>query len=432
MGSYRLMTYTLISTVTVGAGGQATIDFNSIPQTYTDLMLVYSLRDNRADYTSIVALTINGLTTNRSFRNLSAGAGTPNTGTGSTFWIGSINGASATANSFANGQSYISNYTSATYKSINTESVTETTGTQCENSLWANNWASTAAITSLSLSCPLGTLFSQYSTASLYGISGGALAPAVKATGGTIIQTPTYVYHLFTASGTFTPSVALTADILTVAGGGGIYLNGVDGGGGGGGVLGYTAQSLTTTGYTVTVGQGGAQAPNQSSPGGNGSPSSFGALTAASGGGGGGGQSSNGANGASGGGGGGALGGSGGTGISGQGYAGGGGYNNPGQQAGGGGGGAGAVGANGVANVGGNGGNGTSAYSAWGLATGVGQNVGGTVYFAGGGGANSVASRGSDGNGNGSANSGGGKGYQTGVNTGSAIGWSGVVIVRYQ
>ena len=37
-------TYTLISSVTVGSGGAANIEFTSIPSTYTDLLLKYYLR----------------------------------------------------------------------------------------------------------------------------------------------------------------------------------------------------------------------------------------------------------------------------------------------------------------------------------------------------------------------------------------------------
>ena len=55
------MTYTLISTVTVGAGGAASIDFNSIPGTYTDLLLVVSVRSTRPAATNDgLFMSING------------------------------------------------------------------------------------------------------------------------------------------------------------------------------------------------------------------------------------------------------------------------------------------------------------------------------------------------------------------------------------
>ena len=37
-------TYTLISSVTVGSGGAASIEFTSIPADYTDLLLKVSMR----------------------------------------------------------------------------------------------------------------------------------------------------------------------------------------------------------------------------------------------------------------------------------------------------------------------------------------------------------------------------------------------------
>ena len=45
------VTYQKIASVTVGSGGAASIDFTSIPSTYTDLALYHSLRsDNSEDY----------------------------------------------------------------------------------------------------------------------------------------------------------------------------------------------------------------------------------------------------------------------------------------------------------------------------------------------------------------------------------------------
>jgi hypothetical protein len=40
-------TYKLIETVTVGSGGAANIEFTSIPQTYTDLKLVISGKNDK-------------------------------------------------------------------------------------------------------------------------------------------------------------------------------------------------------------------------------------------------------------------------------------------------------------------------------------------------------------------------------------------------
>jgi hypothetical protein len=64
----------------------------------------------------------------------------------------------------------------------------------------------------------------------------------------------TYKVHVFTSSGTFTPTVAGNVDVLVVAGGGA----GNAAGGGAGGLV-YTAnQSVLAQAYTITVGSGGA------------------------------------------------------------------------------------------------------------------------------------------------------------------------------
>ncbi len=274
-----------------------------------------------------------------------------------------------------------------------------------------------------------------------------------KATGGAINTDGTYFYHVFNSSGTFTPTQSIIADILVVAGGGGggghTGGNG-NGGGGAGGLLVYTSQSLTATGYTCTVGNGGAagQLGVNSAAGGN---SQFGALTASVGGGRGasGGTSPN-ASGTGGSGGGGQGSNeqtfiSGSTGTSGQGNPGGsgiGGY----FAGGGGGGGAGGSGANGTANAGGAGGVGaTSSFiNTIGAATGTGQLASSNYYFAGGGGGSNSGSSGSALGGSG----GGGTGFWNGIQGGAAVlntgggggagrdanggnGGSGIIVVRY-
>ena len=56
-----MATYTLISSVTVGAGGASSIDFTSIPSTYTDLLVKISARStlNELNGGHAVGLKIN-------------------------------------------------------------------------------------------------------------------------------------------------------------------------------------------------------------------------------------------------------------------------------------------------------------------------------------------------------------------------------------
>jgi len=411
-----------IQTVTVGAGGAASIDFTSIPQTFTDLKIVLSARGDAAATHRDIIFAFNGSTSNFTGRSL-YGTGS---GTGSnTNAFGVIPAASQTASVFGNGEIYIPNYTSANNKSFSGDFVTENNGTQSIQSLVAFLWSQTAAITSIALTLNTGN-FVQYSTATLYGVANVTASSSAYATGGNQIYTDnTYWYHVFTSSGTFTPARSLTCDYLVI-GGGGSGGNSQGGGGGAGGYLTGTTSAISTA-QTVTVGAG---SPANTGGGLKANDSVFGSITATGGG--------NGGNGSQGGGGGGSGGGgaaqnvttSGGAGTSGQGTNGAGGAS---QNAGGGGG-------SSQAASGRQGGNGTASsitgtsITRAGGGSGGGLNGAGTVSGGSGGGGAGTGDNtpaGSDGTIN-TGSGGGGGGARTAVgNASGGAGGSGIVIVRY-
>ena len=172
-------TYTLISSVTVGAGGASSIDFTSIPATYTDLNLVISSRSNRSNYPADeIAVTFNNNTSAiYSVRNLyglgSSGSQASASNSGQTSLLSALIGEgdySATANTFGNVSMYVPNYAGSTNKSISGDSVTENNAFTAAAWLGAGLFASTAVISSIKLAPQNGTTFLQYSTAYLYGI----------------------------------------------------------------------------------------------------------------------------------------------------------------------------------------------------------------------------------------------------------------------
>ncbi len=165
------MTMTLVSTVTVGSGGAASIDFTSIPQTGTDLLLQFSLRSSDAAQ-SVVTFKING--SNPSAGIYLRGTGSAAQSTNGYTSLGAINLSSTTADTFGNGQVYIPNYTSTDNKSYSADTVFENNATAAQQYLIAGSQTSSVAITSLALSLPGGTNFAQYSTASLYTITKGS------------------------------------------------------------------------------------------------------------------------------------------------------------------------------------------------------------------------------------------------------------------
>ena len=166
-------TYTLISSVTVGGGGAANIEFTSIPATYTDLCVLLSARSNRAADTDPVNLEFNGSTTNDTSRDLEGDGSSGSSGTagGSQTEIARIPAANATASTFGNALIYVPNYASSNNKSSSGDAVTENNGATAFAKLVAGLWSDSAAITSVKLSSQTGNNFVQYSTAYLYGIS---------------------------------------------------------------------------------------------------------------------------------------------------------------------------------------------------------------------------------------------------------------------
>lgn len=437
-------TYTLIEKITVGAAGASSVTFTSIPQTYTDLKIVYSARA-ASGTTNDVYIKLNASTTSYSRRVLYGNGTIAQSANDSGNWYLAVMGAANnTSSTFSSGEIYIPNYTSSNNKSASADGVNENNATLSYQFMVAGLWSNTAAITSIEV-VPDGVNFAQYSTFYLYGIAKDGVNPSLPsapyATGGdSILFDGTYWIHTFTSSGTFTPKKALTCDYLVVAGGGASTqgAGGSGGGGagglrstvtatGGGGSLESALSLAANTGYTVTVGAGGS---GGSGVGTNGSNSVFSTITSTGGGRSGGtNPNQNGASGGSGGGGGEQIGvyGTGGAGTANQGYAGGNAGSTPYRL--GGGGGAGAAGVNGGASSG-NGGAGVAVSIS-----------GSSVTYAGGGGgaaASSPGTGGAGGGGNGgnagigtagTANTGGGAGgsyIALGVNGGS-----GIVIVRY-
>ena len=430
-----MATMVKLQTVTVGSGGAASIDFTSIPQTYTDLKIVFSLRSTNAVVNQQATVKFNTSSTGFTSRYMYGNAPGGNVPSATNaYYGGNISGASATANVFSNIELYIPNYTSSNNKSFSVDSVQEDNSTSGFPFLVAGLWSNTDAINAVSILGTTGNL-AQYSTATLYGVKNVTTATGTgKATGGDQIYTDgTYWYHRFTTVGTssFTPLTSLTADYLVVAGGGGGGLassgSGSYGGGGGGAggvrcTVGATggggslesALSLTAQAYTVTVGDGGASDTS-------GSNSVFSSITAT--GGGRGSNSSVASAGTGGSGGGGSLTINGAAGTANQGYAGG---NSGGStsSSGGGGGGAGGAGTNGT-----NGSTGTVGQGGSGISTSISGTS--TTYARGGnGGVSNADTNGAAGTSN-TGNGGVGAGIVSGGNTTGGKGGSGIVIVRY-
>lgn len=162
--------YACLAEVTVGAGGAANVNFTSIPQTYTDLAVVLSLRGTSANVERNLYYTFNNNSSNRLGKYIEGTGSAVGYISWATMYGGTYPAANSTASTFGNILIYIPNYTSSSYKSSIVNAVMENNATTSYSYLVANLWSDTAAITSIQLPEETGN-FAQYSTATLYGIT---------------------------------------------------------------------------------------------------------------------------------------------------------------------------------------------------------------------------------------------------------------------
>jgi len=172
--------YESISTVSVGAGGSATITFSSIPSTYSHLQIrVLGRCDAAGSDRESLALMINSDSGTNYTNHFLQGTGSAASSSAATGLTGSTNqsggssiitGSTAPANTFG-----VSIIDILDYANTNKYKVTRSLNGQDQNStsgrlgLTSGLWLNTAAITTLTLTAGTGN-FVQYSSFALYGI----------------------------------------------------------------------------------------------------------------------------------------------------------------------------------------------------------------------------------------------------------------------
>lgn len=146
-------TYTLIASNTLSSSA-ASVTFSSIPSTYTDLVLRFSVRYDGATFANM-RLTMNSDTGSnysdtRMYGDGSAATSTrASTGAYSYAFTGYVNGSGTTSNTFTNGEIYIPNYLSSTKKPYGTIYGGENNSSTAYLTTSAQLWQGTSAITSL-------------------------------------------------------------------------------------------------------------------------------------------------------------------------------------------------------------------------------------------------------------------------------------------
>ena len=161
-------TYNLIASTTIPSA-TAAYTFNTIPNTYTDLKLIWSVKASTGCDGSI---TFNGVTSGYNYRSIfdvsqTSGAADTYGGNVTTSCVVQY----FNTNVFNAGGMYITNYASATQKSIWTDNVRPNLTSTSDFSLvpMSHNWNNTATISSLTFTLNSANMTSD-SQLSLYGI----------------------------------------------------------------------------------------------------------------------------------------------------------------------------------------------------------------------------------------------------------------------
>ncbi len=175
---------TLISSATVGAGGATSIDFASIPGSFTDLVILISGRSSTSSGNYDWGIQVNGdSSTSKTARQLISGGTSVSSYTNTLSYAGytgRVPTAADTASTFGMTQVYIPNYSGASTKTWLAETVAENNGTSVSSGvvldLNTGSFGITSAITSLSVRYIVSGSMSanQYTTVYIYGISKGS------------------------------------------------------------------------------------------------------------------------------------------------------------------------------------------------------------------------------------------------------------------
>jgi len=166
-------TYSKIATYIVGSSGVPSVSFLNIPQTYTDLIIKASPRNDRsAGVWSGMTVTVNDSTSTYSSRYLEGGDSTAVSGTGTSAGFGLNSTGLLYTATFGSTEIYIPNYATSKYKTFSIETVNEGNQTGgVYTTLWSGLWSNNSPITSITFTAVAGaTNFVQYSSFHLYGI----------------------------------------------------------------------------------------------------------------------------------------------------------------------------------------------------------------------------------------------------------------------
>lgn len=160
---------TLVSTYTVATGGVVNFTFSSIPQTGTDLLVLWSARSETTN--ANIDFIPNTTGYGSAEKRLQGTGSAANTGNS---FNARMTLSTDTASTFANGSVYFANYSATGTKVSSHDQVTENNATAAYQQLGVISHDTTAAITNLLVRGNGGQDIAEGSTFSLYTITKGS------------------------------------------------------------------------------------------------------------------------------------------------------------------------------------------------------------------------------------------------------------------
>jgi len=157
------------SSVLVGSGGAATVSFTSIPNTYTDLLVKFSLRCGATGTrwnNSVVTFNGSPATVSNWVIGYNNGISASNYASGQLVFI---NHGDVDANTFGNGEMYISKYAGSNYKCTSSMLTAEANSADGAIGMVSGFISSTSVLTSITFTAQ-SNVYTENSTATLYGI----------------------------------------------------------------------------------------------------------------------------------------------------------------------------------------------------------------------------------------------------------------------
>lgn len=168
------MANTYIKIAQLTPSGVSSATFSSIPNTYTDLVILMSVRSagTASNYGTFLLFRLNGSSANIDQIRFEGYATSLTTTTDTNGGFGRATNANQLADSFSNNMMYVANYAGGANKCIWNESSTPTDSNLYNIHYWyGSSWNNNTAINSIEIYTTDGSNFVSGSNLTLYGIS---------------------------------------------------------------------------------------------------------------------------------------------------------------------------------------------------------------------------------------------------------------------